>query len=185
MRTFIAIELDSFLKKKLEEFIQRLRPKGGDVRWVKPEGMHLTLKFLGETGEESAARVKRSLERVARHHSPFRLVLSGTGAFPAGRQAPRVLWVGFEENAHLRVLQEEIEKEMEELGFAREERVFHPHLTLGRVKSPFRLGSLLDEFKKETNTVFGEMVASHLTYFQSFLKPSGAEYIVLAEYPLG
>lgn len=185
MRTFIAIDLDPHLKKELETLIHRLRPRGGDVRWVKPEGMHLTLKFLGETSEEKVAQVKTSLARTARRHRPFRLLLCGTGAFPLGQQAPRVLWVGFEKSGPLQALQEEVEREMENLGFRREARPFHPHLTLGRVKNPSGLGPLLQEFQKEKTTVFGEMEVRHLTFFQSLLRPSGAEYIILVECSLG
>ncbi len=185
MRTFIAIDLDPRVKKALEEFILRLRPYGGDVRWVNPAGMHLTLKFLGETSGEKATAVKACLAGIAHHHAPFPLKLCGTGTFPGGRQAPRVLWVGFEESPPLKALQAEVDREMEKLGFPVEQRPFHPHLTLGRVKGPSGLGSLLREFEKEKTAFFGEMEVKRLTFFQSLLQPSGAQYIVLAEYPLG
>jgi len=185
MRTFIAIDLDPSLKKTLEELVGRLRPRAGGVRWVKPAGMHLTLKFLGETREETAGRIKSSLEAITRRHRPFRMRLCGTGVFPEGRKAPRVLWVGVDKSEALECLQEEVEREMEKLGFAREGRAFHPHLTLGRVKDPFRLDSLLEEFRKDASAVFGEMEVRRLTFFQSVLKPDGAEYHVLAECPLG
>lgn len=185
MRTFIAINLDPHLKKTLEEFIHRLRSRGGDIRWVNPAGMHLTLKFLGETSEEKVAAVKESLSGTAHRYVPFCLRLSGTGTFPGGQRAPRVLWVGFEESSSLKSLQAEVEREMEKLGFPSEPRPFHPHLTLGRVKNPSGLGPLLREFEKDRTTVFGEMEVSRLTFFQSLLQPSGAQYIILAELPLG
>lgn len=185
MRTFIGIDLNPDLKKTLEDFILRLRPRGGDVRWVKPAGMHLTLKFLGETGEEKVAAVKSSLERVVRRHRPFSLEFVGTGTFPPGKRAARVLWVGFKESLPLRSLEEEIEGEMQKLGFPREERAFHPHLTLGRVKNPHGLAPLLQEFEKASTTVFGQMDVRRVTFFESLLRPTGAEYLVLAEYPLG
>jgi len=183
MRTFIACDLDKSLKETLEGLICRLRNRGGDIRWVRPEGMHLTLKFLGEIGEETAAKVKSALGVVASRHKPFRLIFQGTGTFPPGPKA-RVLWVGIEESPDLKALQEDLEREMERLGFPSEERGFHPHLTLGRVKASFNLLPLLQEFQKEAATIFGETEVSCLTFFQSTLKPAGAEYSILGEYQL-
>lgn len=184
MRTFIAIDLDKPLKETLEALICRLRRRGGDVRWVMPEGMHLTLKFLGEIGEETAVGVKSALAVVASRHKPFRLIFEGTGSFPPGHKA-RVLWVGIRETAGLKALQENLEREMERLGFPSEERGFHPHLTLGRVKSSLGLQPLLQEFKEEAATIFGETEVARLTFFKSTLKPTGAEYSILGEYQLG
>lgn len=184
MRAFIAIDLDKSLKETLEGVVSRLRHRGGDIRWVKPEGMHLTIKFLGEIGEEAVAKLKSSLGVVASRHKPFRLIFQGTGTFPPGPKA-RVLWVGVEDNPALGALQEDLEREMERLGFPGEERGFHPHLTLGRVKASFNLLPLLQEFRKEANTIFGGTEVSRLTFFQSILKPAGAEYSILGEYQLG
>lgn len=183
MRTFIAIDLDKTLKETLEGLICRFRRQGGDIRWVKPEGMHLTLKFLGEIGEETVAKVMSSLGVVASRHKPFRLIFRGTGTFPPGHKA-RVLWVGIEESPDLKALQEDLEREMERLGFPGEERGFHPHMTLGRVKASLGLQPLLQEFGKEAATIFGETEAACLTFFQSTLKPTGAEYSILGEYRL-
>jgi len=184
MRTFIALDLDKPLKETLEGLISRLRHRGGDIRWVKPEGMHLTIKFLGEIGEETVAKLKSSLGVVAGRHKPFRLTFQGTGTFPPGSKA-RVLWVGVEDNSALKALQEDLETETERLGFPREERRFHPHLTLGRVKASLGLQTLLQEFKQEANTSFGQTEVSRLTFFQSTLRPTGAEYSILGEYRLG
>jgi 2'-5' RNA ligase len=183
MRTFIAIDLDETIKETLEGLIGRLRRQGGDIRWVKPEGMHLTLKFLGEIGEETVAKVMSTLEVVASRNRPFHLIFRGTGTFPPGHRA-RVLWVGIEENPGLKALQEDLEREMERLGFSREERGFHPHLTLGRVKASLGLQPVLQEFSKEAATIFGETEATRLTFFQSTLKPTGAEYKIIGEYRL-
>ncbi len=184
MRAFIACDLDKSLKEKLEELICRLRRRGGDIRWVKPEGMHLTLKFLGEIGEETAVKVKNALGVLASRHKPFRLNFQGTGTFPPGHKA-RVLWVGIKESPDLKALQEDLEREMEGLGFPSEERGFHPHLTLGRVKSSLGLGPVIQEFEKEAAAIFGETEVLRLTFFQSTLKPTGAEYSILGEYRLG
>lgn len=112
------------------------------------------------------------------------LTVSGTGAFPPGSRTPRVLWAGVQAAPSLSLLQEEIEAGCETLGFARETRPFSPHLTLGRVKSPAGLAPVLQEFEKSREAAFGEMIVGRLTFFQSTLKPSGAEYSIIREFPL-
>ncbi len=184
MRTFIALDLDKPLKETLAGLVCRLRRQGGDIRWIRPEGMHLTLKFLGETREETVVKIKNALAVLARRHKPFCLSFVGTGTFPPGNRA-RVLWVGISESVQLKALQEDLEREMERLGFPSEERGFHPHLTLGRVKSSFGLGPVIQELQKEAVTVFGEADIWHLTFLQSTLKSTGAEYSILGEYRLG
>lgn len=184
MRTFIAIDLDDSLKRALEALAGELRLLARSVRWIGASGMHLTLKFLGEISEADAARVSSVLEEVAPRHQIFGLVLEGTGTFPSGGRDPRVLWVGVASGPPLLALQEDIERELEKLGFEREKRPFHPHLTLGRVKFPSRLDHLVQEMRKHKDQRFGEMSVQKFTFFQSTLKPSGAEYAVLKEFRL-
>ncbi len=181
MRAFIAIDLDEAIKSGLLRLIEALRKTGKGMRWVSWSGLHLTLKFLGEITEEQSLEVREALKRTARNHHPFSLRLQGTGYFPPGSKNPRVLWVGVQEETGLRALQEELETEMEKLGFAKEERKFHPHLTLGRVKSPSGLPETLAELEKERESEFGEMRVHMITFFQSILKPAGAEYTVISE----
>lgn len=187
MRTFIAIALDQEIKRSLSQFISELKecsPKTRGVRWVRPEGMHLTLKFLGEINEEKATRIKSVLERISEKYKPFPLRVEGTGSFPPKSQAPRVLWVAIEEVEDLMSLQSNTEEEMERLGFPKERRTFHPHLTLGRVKSFSDIKETLDFFEKHRDKSFGEMEAKKITFFRSVLKPTGAEYSVLSEFAL-
>jgi 2'-5' RNA ligase len=184
MRTFIAIDLDDSLKKALEALVGELTPLAKSVRWTRAAGMHMTLKFLGEIAEADAARVISTLEEVAPRHPIFDLVLEGTGAFPPGRRDPRILWVGAVPEPPLLALQEDIEKGMEKLGFEREKRRFHPHLTLGRVKFSSGIDSLVQELKKYQDHMFGGMSVQKFTFFQSTLRPSGAEYSVLKEFHL-
>ena len=96
MRTFIAIDLDAPLKEKLKSFVLELAPLAPNVRWVQAAGMHLTLRFLGETPDEKAAAVDRALRTIAAGSPRFLLRLRGMGAFPPGRSLPRVIWVGAE-----------------------------------------------------------------------------------------
>jgi RNA 2',3'-cyclic 3'-phosphodiesterase len=184
MRTFIAIDLDLPLKKNLEALIEELRLNGKNIRWVNTQGMHLTLKFLGEIPDQDVSRIAGLLENVVKSHSAFDLRLQGAGWFPPGRKNPRVLWVGVEGGPSLGILQKDIEIAVEKLGFAREAREFHPHLTLGRVKLPSGLEPLLSDLEKHREAVFGEMRVSKVTFIKSTLKPSGAEYSILSEFPL-
>ncbi len=183
MRTFIAVELDPPLKDRLGELVRRLKRTGADVRWIGPEGMHLTLKFLGEVAESDAAAVEAVLKGAAAVHARFPLTLQGTGWFPPGPR-PRVLWAGINDEPGLSALYLHLETELERLGYPRETREFHPHLTLGRVKGPSRMREVMAELEKDKETVFGSMTAAKMTFFESILKPDGAVYRPLAEVAL-
>ena len=136
MRTFIALDLDSEIKARLSDLLRRLRwrgPKG--VSWARESGLHITFKFLGEIDEARAARVAETMQAAAAAVPDFALRVRGTGAFPPPPRPQRVLWVGTNEQAAVLDLQARLEVGLEGLGFDRESRPFHPHLTLGRVKS--------------------------------------------------
>jgi RNA 2',3'-cyclic 3'-phosphodiesterase len=182
MRTFIAVDLDPAIKSVLLDFIRRLKKIGEPkVGWAKENGMHLTLKFLGEIDEDQAVRVKECVTSVAGKVAAFPLKIRGTGFFPQNARHPRVLWVGTSAEPVLRELQRELELRLAALGFPREERAFHPHLTLGRVKSPGGLPDVISELERNASTEFGEMTVRKITLFRSTLKPTGAEYSILEE----
>lgn len=183
VRTFIAIDLEPGLKVALEGLIRALKTTRADVRWAQTNGLHLTLKFLGEIDEERSAAVKKVLEAVAGRHASFPLRLEGTGAFP-GDHSPRILWAGFAADSGLLAFQDELERELEREGFPREARAFHPHLTLGRVKGPGRVRDAMLELEKHRNDGLGEMTVRRVALFESRLRPEGAEYRVLADYEL-
>lgn len=185
MRTFIAIELDAPIKDSLSAFLKTLDTGSKSIRWVKPQGMHLTLKFLGETQERTVAQLRDVLDRWMKDYPSFLLRLRGTGSFPPGSKYPRVLWVGVDHDETLQKIQTRLENELEKLRFPKEKRKFHPHLTLGRIKSPHNLGPVLTLFRDQEQNDFGEMMVNKITFFQSILKPTGAEYLVLSEHKLG
>jgi 2'-5' RNA ligase len=184
MRTFIAIDLSPDIKASLAGLVGRLAPLSREVKWLRQDSMHLTLKFLGETDERRSGQVESLLSSVVPKYGPIPLTVSGTGAFPPGSRTPRILWAGVQAAPLLSLLQEEIETGCETLGFARETRPFSPHLTLGRVKSPVGLAPVLQEFDKNREAAFGKMIVGRLTFFRSTLKPSGAEYSIIREFPL-
>ena len=187
MRTFIAINLEPELKETLSQFIEelkRLDPARKSVRWVNQQAMHLTLKFLGEIDESQTAQIKKALEQISEGSRAFTMKISGTGYFPPDKRKPRVLWVGIEEEESLKILQSRLEEEMEKLGFPKENRKFHPHLTLGRVKIPSNLREIMLCLEQHGSRKFGEMEVRKVTFFKSVLKPTGAEYSVLSEFEL-
>ncbi|MGA2532051.1 MAG: RNA 2',3'-cyclic phosphodiesterase [Candidatus Aminicenantales bacterium] len=183
MRSFIAIDLEPEIKRTLQDLIQKLKKTGADVRWVSLQGMHLTLKFLGEVGADSMPAVEAVLKLAASGHPGFPLALHGTGAFP-GSQNPRVLWAGITEEPELMGLQEDIDLGLEMEGYPKEQRAFHPHLTLGRVRSPSGIRAAVLELEKYREVSFGEMTVRKVALFESILQPQGAEYRVAAEFDL-
>ncbi len=184
MRAFIAIDLNPEIKKTLYELIKELDKETKSVKWVSEGGMHLTLKFLGEIDKDRVQEVENVLKKVSSQYRPFSMKLKGTGSFPPGKKVPRVLWIGIEAEETLKALQAHLEGELEKLGFPREERKFHPHLTLGRVKIPTGLGQALALLDKYQERNFGEMKVEKVVFLQSILKPTGAEYSVLSEFKL-
>ncbi len=184
MRTFIAIDLDNEIKNNLSLLISRLKKCSPNIKWIKHQGMHLTLKFLGEIPTDKVSEVESSLRKVTEKHRHFLLKFKGTGTFPEGNKSPRILWLGIEDNENLKIFQSELESELEKIHFLRENRKFHPHLTLGRVKSHHDLSLTLSELEKYREKDFGEMIVKKIILFKSTLKPSGAEYTIISEHEL-
>ncbi|UCD85024.1 MAG: RNA 2',3'-cyclic phosphodiesterase [Deltaproteobacteria bacterium] len=181
IRSFVAVELSPEIKDGITEIQERLRSSGADVRWVRPEGIHLTLKFLGDIEEEDIDNIAGCLKSAANGLNPFAVEIKEVGAFPNLRN-PRTLWVGVTENRTLSSLQNEVEKALEGIGFPRENRPFRPHLTLGRVKSPKLKVKLIEALEKErAQEIFSprQMSVEELTLFQSDLRPGGAVYTKL------
>ena len=189
LRIFIAIPLPERLLTRLGEVQYRLEGKVSprSVRWVKPEGVHLTLKFLGDTPRDEIPTIVEALTVVARNAPSFALTAEGLGGFPSpGR--PRVLWVGVTEpTGRLKILYRAIEEAMTALGYKPERHGFTPHLTLGRV----RRGASRDDraliSDAVTGTKVGELAAfeaDRLEVIRSELKPSGAEYTTLKRFKL-
>ncbi len=176
MRTFIAIEIPEDIKRQMAEVQRGLRSSGVDASWPRPEGIHLTLKFLGEVLEERLSEILNSLRSAAQGTGAFRLEAAGAGAFPNAKTA-RVVWIGLSGDVDkLSRLQSAVERAMTDIGFAREDRKFTPHLTLGRIKYiRSRDGWLkaLDEIKDIRLPAFD---VDAVSLMKSELKPSGAVY---------
>jgi 2'-5' RNA ligase len=184
MRTFVAIDLKPEVKNSLIKFIQKLDSHNPNIRWVKDQGMHLTLKFIGEIEENEAKKIRSVLMELNLKRKRFPLKLIGTGTFPPRSRHPRIVWVGIEENQQLMSMQNEVESLLEKLSISREKRRFFPHLTLGRIKANHNIEPVLEELINYKNNEFGSQEVEEIIFFRSFLKPTGAEYTALSKIQL-
>ncbi|HEX7523736.1 MAG TPA: RNA 2',3'-cyclic phosphodiesterase, partial [Candidatus Deferrimicrobium sp.] len=134
MRAFLGIGLPTGVREAIASATAEVRGLHDPVAWAAPANLHITLDFLGEISPERVALVERSMRDVASGIGPFSLTAEGGGAFP-GTRYPRVLWVGFLEPLELvRQLQQNMENALSGVGFPREDRPFHPHITVGRTR---------------------------------------------------
>jgi 2'-5' RNA ligase len=182
-RVFIAIELSDPVKKWLAAARTALEPAvpAGTVRWVDGQGIHLTLKFLGDIPARQIDEVRGAMDRAAADGKPFPVTVEGLGCFP-NLNRPRVVWAGVRAQAELGDLQSRLEIELEGVGFAREERAFSPHLTLGRVRDGIpdsRRAAIGAAVAAEKTGASVSMKAGGFSLFRSVLRPGGAEYTVI------
>jgi len=185
MRLFFAIPIDKQILDDLAGATDRLRETRAPVRWVRPEGMHLTMKFLGDTNPEKVAPLVDSLTGVCASIMPFPISVTGAGAYP-NLKRPRVLWAGVVENSGtLKRLWTGVESEAEKLGWEREKRRFSPHVTFGRVKGSMniaRLSTAMEEIKDEH---WGDQEVDSMVLYRSHLEKGGARYERVHVFGLG
>ena len=184
MRAFISIEIPAEAKREMAELQRGLQNAGVSASWTRLEGIHLTLKFLGEIQEAQVPVIMVSLVRAGGNSSGFRIEIAGAGAFPDQKNA-RVVWLGITgDAAGLMKLQAVVEAAMVGAGFEREDRVFTPHLTLGRIRhirSRDAWLKALDELKHIRLPGFD---VKSVCLMKSELKPSGAVYTELGRVAL-
>jgi 2'-5' RNA ligase len=173
-RMFVAATLPDDVRAALgqvsEALAAQMPPRS--VRWVKPNLLHVTLRFLGDTAVSQLSTISSELDRIAANHAPLRLYVSGLGCFP-NRKRPRVIWAGLEgEITAVQSLKQDIDAILEPLGWARETRPFKPHLTLGRVKDSRKLQGI--EWGTEVKEMAAPVTAVHL--IESQLTPQGPIY---------
>lgn len=171
------------MRTALSGLQQALKSCGADVRWVRPEGIHLTLKFLGDVKEKTVDEIVRILEGTCKKYCAFHLDIKGVGTFP-GKKKPRVLWVGVNGNETLLALQREIDDGMASLGFEKEERQFSPHLTLCRFRSFTGKDTLMEKVDALRDSSLGSMEVSTVSLIKSDLGPGGARYTTIREFLL-
>ena len=212
MRVFVAMDIPEEVRGAIREFIARLRtecPEAKGARWAHVEGMHVTLKFIGEVADEKVALIKKELASVnleasrrstgnarrepvrvaqdkqapALHGEPVEMKFRGVGFFP-GPKHPRVFWAGIEATPNLAELAKEIESRMERLGIPSEKRAFRPHLTLARFKSEEGLPKLREAIEKAGAMEFGSTRTTEFHLYQSKLLRGGAVYSKLESYSI-
>jgi RNA 2',3'-cyclic 3'-phosphodiesterase len=196
MRIFIGIDLDAEVRTRIERFLEGVEGFAPEARWVRPESLHITLKFIGEQTPERVEAINERLQRV--EGSAFEIRAGGYGFFPTAK-APRVFWIGIHAGPRLAELAESIDIATAELGIPREDRPFSPHLTLARAGSGRRSGSpkwrkgdgpnatfavLEKRLAAMGELDFGTMTAREFILYQSQLSPAGSKYTKLQRFAL-
>jgi len=194
MRIFIGIDLDDEIRTRIARFLDGVSGFAPEARWVRPESLHITLKFIGEQKAEQVTAITERLRQV--QGGGFDIRLSGHGFFPTAK-APRVFWIGIHAGPELAELAGRIDAAVAELGIPREERAFSPHLTLaragGRSGDPkWRKGdganSTFAVLQKRLAAMgqleFGTMTADTFILYQSQLSPGGSKYTKLERFPM-
>ncbi len=182
VRSFLAIEVSPEVRQRIGRIQERLGMYLKGIRWTHPEGIHLTLKFFGDIYERDIAAIAGAVEGRAAAEAPVNLRAGGLGAFPNADRA-RVLWIGLDGDLErLSRLQRDLDGAFEGLGYPREKRSFKPHLTLGRARGERILG-VQDVLRRGESHQAGSFEAGALVLFRSELKPGGAVYTKIAEFP--
>jgi 2'-5' RNA ligase len=185
MRCFLAAPVPDATRDSLVRVQEALRRADADVRWVSPESLHLTLKFLGEMGGEPLEALRRRLPAATAGRAPLALEVAGLGAFP-DRGAPKVVWAGCRGDlAGLEDLVRVLERESVAAGAAPEERPFAAHLTIGRARSPRNAARLRAALERERATPYGRLEVSRVVLYRSTLAPDGPIYEEEGSFPLG
>jgi 2'-5' RNA ligase len=199
MRLFVALDIDENIRDRIALFLDGVRGFAPDARWVRPESLHVTLKFIGEKPEEDLETIRRALETIAA--SSFEMSFRSYGFFPSVR-APRVFWVGIEGGPKLTSLAATVDETLVRLDIPKEEHAFNPHLTLARgsggpgsvgpgsrrrrkVDDPGRsLRHLQEKLSALSAPEFGTMTSREFFLYRSQPSPGGSKYAKLAGFAL-
>jgi 2'-5' RNA ligase len=183
MRLFAALPLTGAPHEVLVHLLDSWRQESWPVRWVRPEGLHLTVKFLGEVDPSRLEEIGGALEAATARTPRLPLVLREIGAFPHWRR-PRVLWAGLEADPAIELLVHRVESGCAALGFAIEGRPFRPHVTLGRLREGAALPPDAAP-RLEAAPVAGEGLADSVVLYRSVADPGGSRFHAQAIFPLG
>lgn len=186
MRIFIALDIPTEIRARITEYAGRLRSYAPEARWSRPEGLHVTLKFVGEVGDAKVEEIKSALGTV--EAVPFPVTFESAGFFPTPK-SPRVFWVGVHSEQGLAQLAAAIESATHTVGIAKEERAFSPHLTMARAAQGSgggpQLRPLLPLLEAEPAPRFGTMTAREFFLYQSQPQRGGSKYTKLQRFGLG
>jgi 2'-5' RNA ligase len=185
MRLFVAVDISSQVRDRIDQVQRRLKQDlshaDRGVKWVRPEQIHLTLKFLGEVRDAAVTRVCDVVTRTAARYDSFEMQARGLGVF--GSPA-RVVWAGIQPCPELMNLQAELESEFEKIGWNKENRAFAGHLTLCRVKNAAAGRKLAEAIENAGDEIFGSVWVDQAVLYQSHLSSDGPEYSVVCTAPL-
>jgi RNA 2',3'-cyclic 3'-phosphodiesterase len=202
MRVFVGLDIDEEIRGQIAQFMSEVRGLAPDVRWVMPDSLHVTLKFIGEKSEAAVAEIEKALGTISAE--AFEISFRGCGFFPT-EKAARVFWVGIEADARLAELAGKVEESMTGIGIAKEIRAFSPHLTLARGGARIGSGSgapgrrtgdrinqrfarlqqrLAESFTERAALEFGTMTGREFFLYRSQLSPKGSQYTKIARFGL-
>jgi 2'-5' RNA ligase len=185
IRSFLAFELPPEIKTMVTGVFEDCRRSRLDVRWVRPEGIHLTVVFMGNIKTDDLEDMGSEVGRVCSNFSPFQIALKGIGCFPNSRN-PRVIWLGLDGDVdRMSRFRDRLQEQLLPFGIQEEKRPFRPHLTLGRFKKPSRdEGSLRKLMEKHEDLTSPVCTLDEFIFFRSELKPGGAVYTKMLSWPL-
>lgn len=194
MRLFVALDIESEIRQRIAAFIESVRGAAPQARWVSPESLHVTLKFIGEQPDNRLRDIEAALNTISA--APVEVIFRGTGFFPNAR-APRVYWIGIEAEIGLGELASKVDAALATLSIPQEDRAFSPHLTLARAGNrsgaPKRLpgdrpnrvfAALQGKSFSVSHQEFGTMTAREFFLYESRLSSKGATYTKLARFEL-
>ncbi len=183
IRSFLAVEITEELKGSLAALVARLNLPQFHIRWVRPEKMHLTLRFLGDISREEVKTVSGAARTAAGANQAFFLKPGGLGSFPASG-APHIVWAGIKDEFPLLRLERRLTRELTRSGWPPPDKAFRPHLTLGRVKNRRGIEELRKHLERNRTAALGQMLVDHLSLIKSVLRPSGPIYTTLDRFVL-
>ena len=185
IRAFLAIDPPAVVLKNIEGMQNRFKKSiQGAIRWVRPEGIHLTLKFFGDIAAKDIDNISEVIGKRTAARSQFPLEIRGLGAFPDTAR-PRIIWLGIAgQLVSLLSLQKDLEEDLFLIGFPKEERPFRAHLTIGRIKIPKGIIGLAAAVEAAGDLIAGTFTVGEVVLFQSSLTPQGPIYTKLATFPI-
>jgi len=181
VRLFVALDLPEPVRHAITELIAKLQPKSRTARWIRPENLHITLKFIGHVGNEKLSPIQTALSSI-RAAQPIELHFRGMGFFP-NEHRPRAFWCGIAASPNLADLAANIDRALVPLGVEAETRPFTPHLTLARFKSDEGIREVVHAATDMKSTDFGAATETNFHVYESLLKSTGAQYNRLASFP--
>jgi 2'-5' RNA ligase len=182
MRLFVAIHVPERIRTTIAILLDEFRLIDPELKWIKSENLHITLKFLGKTDASQLDAVVKALSTIARSAHPITFNFAGLGFFPNARR-PNILWTGIQASANAQVIVQEIDQALAVLGFPLQQREFTPHLTLGRFEKRALSRNMQSAIERNASGKFGGFTATEFHLIQSKLNSSGAEYTILHSFP--